>query len=303
MSPLLALLQAAAQHATESPAAEVAQGAAGHGSVAAAGPAEILMHHVVDQQWGNLLVGPLNLGLTKHLVFFLVTATLVLLIMRWVRASYLQGGLPTGPAALAEALIVYVRDEIAEKNIGHGEGRRFTPLLLSFFFFILVTALFGLVPIPTSSNGHWAIAGITSTANLSVTMGLAFVSFMAQQWAGIRKHGLVHHFVALVPPGLPVWLVPIMIPVELLSMFTKPFALLVRLFANMLAGHMVTTTLLMLIPLMAAVATFFGVFMIPVSLALALFIQLLEILVAFIQAYIFTLLTAIFIGSYANPAH
>ena len=94
-----------------------------------------------------------------------------------------------------------------------------------------------------------------------------------------------------------------MIPVELIGMFTKPFALMIRLFANMLAGHMVVTTLLLLIPLMAAISTAFGVLMIPISLALALFIMILEVLVAFIQAYIFTLLTAIFIGMYAHPAH
>ena len=132
---------------------------------------------------------------------------------------------------------------------------------------------------------------------------MAAVSFVAQQWGGISKHGVVHHFAGLVPPGLPAWLLPIMIPVEILSMFTKPFALMVRLFANMLAGHMVITALLLLIPMMAQVSTFLGVAMIPVSLGLALFIMILEVLVAFIQAYIFTLLTAIFIGMYAHPAH
>ena len=94
-----------------------------------------------------------------------------------------------------------------------------------------------------------------------------------------------------------------MIPVELIGMFTKPFALMIRLFANMLAGHMVVTTLLLLIPLMAAISTTFGILMIPISLGLGLFIMMLEVLVAFIQAYIFTLLTAIFIGMYAHPAH
>jgi F-type H+-transporting ATPase subunit a len=107
----------------------------------------------------------------------------------------------------------------------------------------------------------------------------------------------------IVPPGLPAWLLPIMIPVEILSMFTKPFALMVRLFANMMAGHMVITALILLIPLAAQVSQFLGVAMIPISLGLALFIMILEVLVAFIQAYIFTLLTAIFIGMYVHPAH
>src|SRR5439155_3369122 len=116
--------------------------------------------------------------------------------------------------------------------------RVYTPLLCSFFFFILIAALIGLMPFSA-----------TSTGNVSVTLGLAIVSFAAMQYAGISKYGLVGHFKNLVPPGLPVWLLPIMVPVEILSMFTKPFALMVRLFANMLAGHMVITALLMLIPL------------------------------------------------------
>jgi F-type H+-transporting ATPase subunit a len=121
--------------------------------------------------------------------------------------------------------------------------------------------------------------------------------------AGISKHGVAGHFGHLVPHGMPAFLLPIMIPVEILSMFTKPFALMVRLFANMLAGHMVITALLLLIPLLASITTAFGVAVIPVSIGLALFIMILEVLVAFIQAYIFTLLTAIFIGMYAHPAH
>ena len=102
---------------------------------------------------------------------------------------------------------------------------------------------------------------------------------------------------------MPLLLLPIMIPVEILGMFTKPFALTVRLFANMLAGHMVITTLLLLIPLMGQLSFFAGAAMTPISIVLAVFIMLLEVLVAFIQAYIFTLLTAIFIGMYAHPAH
>jgi F-type H+-transporting ATPase subunit a len=188
--------------------------------------------------------------------------------------------------------VVFIRDDIAEKNIGHADGRRFTPLLCSFFFFILVAALMGLLPFSA-----------TPTGNIAVTMALATVSFLAQQWAGISKYGVAHHLVAIVPPGLPPWLLPIMIPVEILSMFTKPFALMIRLFANMLAGHMVITALLLLIPLMSAISTAFGIMIIPVSLGLSLFIMLLELLVALIQAYIFTLLTAIFIGMYAHPSH
>ena len=280
----------------EPAAGEHASAADPHGEPGAAehgGPAEVLMHHVLD--------GPAFGFWSKHLLFFGIAAFAVILLAYLARRSYRQR-IPSGVGALVETFVVFIRDEIAEKNIGH-DGRKFVPLLCSFFFFILVAALLGLVPFPQYSEGHWSFSGTTSTGNLAVTMALATVSFFAQQYAGISRNGLVGHFRHLVPPGMPVFLLPIMIPVELLGMFTKPFALMVRLFANMLAGHMVITALLMLIPLMSAVSVVFGVMIIPISLGLSLFIMLLELLVALIQAYIFTLLTAIFIGMYAHPAH
>jgi F-type H+-transporting ATPase subunit a len=265
--------------------------AAGHESEEEEGPAAILMHHVTDRPLGyDFVVGPLHLGPTRHLVFVVLASVVVLIIVRLAIRSYREG-IPTGLGAAVETLVVYVRDEIAEKNIGH-DGAKYTPLLLSFFFFILIAALMGLLPFSS-----------TATGNISVTMGLAVVAFVATQYAGISKYGLVHHFTNMIPPGLPKWLLPIIIPVEILGMLSKPFALMIRLFANMLAGHVVITTLLLLIPLMSAIGLVFGLPMIPVSLILALFIMTLEILVAFIQAYVFTLLTSIFIGMSAHPAH
>ena len=244
--------------------------------------AAVLFHEVLDRPF---------LGLpSRHLVFFVLAAFMVLAVARLALRGY-RDGIPRGLAAVVEGLVVFIRDEVALKVIGE-EGRRFTPLLLSFFFFILIAALLGLLPFAAVSTG-----------NLAVTMALATVSFAAQQGAGIAKYGLVGHFRNLVPPGLPVWLVPIMLPVEVLGMFTKPFALMVRLFANMLAGHLVVTTLLLLIPLLASMKPILGWAVAPVSLGLALFIMVLEVLVAFIQAYIFTLLTAIFIGVYVHPQH
>ena len=273
------LLASAAEHPEA--AGHAADTAAGHGE--GHGAAEILMHHVLDQPF-------LGFG-SKHLIFFLLAAAFVVIVAQLARRTYKAGGVPTGVGAAVELLVLFIRDELAEKNIGH-DGRKFTPLLCSFFFFILVAALLGLMPFSA-----------TSTGNLAVTLALATISFGAQQYAGISKYGIGGHFHNMVPPGLPAWLLPIMIPVEILGMFSKPFALMIRLFANMLAGHMVITTLLLLIPLMAKVSTFMGVAMMPVSIGLSLFIMLLEVLVAFIQAYIFTLLTSIFIGMYAHPAH
>ena len=282
-------------HATaESAASSAAPPAEGHAAAADGGhgetPGDILMHHVVDQANYRPLGLPIAFP-TKHLFFLITVMALVFGISRLAIGSY-KNGAPSGLGSAVESLVVYVRDEIAEKNIGHGDGAKYTPLLLSFFFFILVAALFGLMPFSA-----------TSTGNISVTFALAFISFLAQQYAGLSKYGVVGHFKNLVPHGLPAPLLVVMIPIEVLGMFTKPFALMVRLFANMLAGHMMITALLMLVPVMAQTSLGFGVAMIPVSLGMALFIMCLEVLVAFIQAYVFTLFSAIFIGMYAHPSH
>jgi F-type H+-transporting ATPase subunit a len=270
----------------EHPAAEAAGHAAAEGAEHGESPADIIFHHVMD---GPYLFGVFK---SKHLLFLFLVALLVILMAQLAVRSYRGGHVPKGLGAAVESLVLFIRDEVAEPNIGHGDGRKFTPLLCSFFFFILLAALVGLLPFSA-----------TTTGNISVTLALATVSFAAQQWAGISKYGLVGHFHNLVPPGMPWLLLPIMIPVEILGMFTKPFALTVRLFANMLAGHMVITTLLLLISLMGQQHWLAGAAMTPISIVLAVFIMLLELLVSFIQAYIFTLLTAIFIGMYAHPAH
>ena len=286
------------EHAQAAPTGHGDGAPAAHGEQAEGsgheGPAEILMHHVLDRPLpvGHFDYNGLHFEPTRHLLFLVIAAALVLLVVRLAIRSYREGGVPTGLGAAVEGLVLFIRDDIAEQNIGHEDGRKFVPLLCSFFFFILIAALFGLIPFSA-----------TSTGNISVTMGLAVISFAAMQYAGISKYGVVHHFTGMIPPGLPVWLVPIMIPVEIVGLFTKPMALMIRLFANMLAGHMVITVLLMLIPIMAGINFAFGAVTIPISLGLALFVMLLEVLVAFIQAYIFTLLSAIFIGMFAHPAH
>jgi F-type H+-transporting ATPase subunit a len=168
-------------------------------------------------------------------------------------------------------------------NIGH-EGARYVPYLLSTFFFILFCNLLGMVPF-----------GATATGNISVTAGLAIMAFLMVQFSGVRQYGLVSHFKNLVPHGVPAWLIPIMIPVEIIGMLAKPFALCIRLFANMMGGHVVILSLLGLIFIIGSW------FVIPISVGFALFINLLELLVAFIQAYIFTMLTSLFIGMSVHP--
>jgi F-type H+-transporting ATPase subunit a len=185
---------------------------------------------------------------------------------------------PRGLYNFFEMLVQFVRNEIALKNIGEKDGDRFVPYLVTAFFFILFVNMFGLIPYAA-----------TATGNLAVTLALAVFTFIITQYAAIRAMGLgawLKHLTG----GVAVWLWPIMIPVEILGLFTKPFALTVRLFANMLAGHIVILSLLGLIYALNSQWVAFG------SVPMALGIFLLELFVAFVQAYIFTMLSSLFIG-------
>ncbi len=213
--------------------------------------------------------------LSKHMLFMLFAVALVLLMVLPVRNKAGKPGV-RGWANVIEALVVFVRDEMVLPNTGE-EGRKYMPYFLTVFFFILLMNLLGMLP--------W---GSSATGNLSVTAGLAFCSFILIQWAGIREHGFVGYFKGLIPHGVPWPVLIILAPVELLGLITKPFALCVRLFANMMAGHAVLTA-------------FLGLIIVPVlaipCVAVAVAISMMEIFVAFLQAYIFTLLTAIFTGT------
>ncbi len=171
---------------------------------------------------GNSFV---DLTPTKHLFFMWVAALLLVVVLLASRPRKGQM-VPKGFGTMVEILVLFVRDEIAKKNIGE-QYRRYTPYLLTAFFFILIMNLIGLVP----------YSG-TATGNISVTAGLALLTFILTQYAGIRSAGL-GGYLAHLTGGVPVPLWPIMIPVEILGLFTKPFALAIRLFANMLAGHIV----------------------------------------------------------------
>jgi F-type H+-transporting ATPase subunit a len=184
-----------------------------------------------------------------------------------------------------ELLIIYIRDEIVVPNIGD-RGKAMLPIFLTIFFFILFCNILGLVPYTA-----------TATSNISVTAGLAILAFFIIQIAGIMKNGFFGYFKGLIPHNIPMWLLPIIIPVEFLGLLTKPFALCIRLFANMTAGHVVILSLLGLI------FVFKTVLVSPISIGFSLFIYLLEILVALLQAYIFTTLTALFTGMAIHQEH
>jgi F-type H+-transporting ATPase subunit a len=230
-----------------------------------------------------LHVGPWELPITKHVVMMWIAGLLVFLLLR-AAVRRANEPVPHGLRNALETLIVFIRDEVARKSIPHG-SERFTGYLLTTFFFILSMNLLGLVPFMA-----------TPTGNISVTAALAIMAFLVIQVGGIREYGPIKHFGNLVPPGLPAWLAPLMFVLELLSMFIKPFALCIRLFANMMAGHVVILAFISLIFIL-------GIFAAPVAVGFAVFVYFLEILVAFIQAYIFTMLTAQFIGMSVHPAH
>ncbi|MCF8431602.1 MAG: F0F1 ATP synthase subunit A, partial [Melioribacteraceae bacterium] len=227
----------------------------------------------------------LDISITKHVIFMWIAVALLVVIFKLVSNGYKKSIIPKGLTNLVEVLVVFVRDEIARPTIGKG-FEKFLPYLLTVFFFILTCNFLGLLPY-----------GATATSNIAVTATLAVISFLFIQVGGMMQNGVFGYFKGLLPHGLPAWLLPIMLVVELLGLFTKPFALAIRLFANMTAGHIVILALLGLIFILQTYVV------VPVSVAFALFIYLLEILVSLIQAYIFTMLSSLFIGMAVHQEH
>ncbi|HYT04314.1 MAG TPA: F0F1 ATP synthase subunit A [Gemmatimonadales bacterium] len=231
----------------------------------------------------------INVSPTKHVVFMALAALLVFLTIRiagrQIERRQRQGKGPAGFGAAIEALVLFVRNDVAIANIGHGGGEKFAPYILTLFFFILYCNLFGLLP--------W---GATATGNLAVTGALALTAFVTIEVSGFRALGPKGYLrtIVFVPPGMTgigaVLMALIMTPIEIIGKIVKPFALTLRLFANMTAGHFVILALLGLIFIFSSWAVAAG------SVAFVVFMMLLELLVAFLQAYIFALLTSVFIG-------
>lgn len=258
--------------------------------------ADWIMHHVLDSKYldfepfftihlPEIHMFGMDLSITKHLVFIWIAVAILIIVFNLVAKSYKKSFLPKGLANTMEVFIVFVRDEIAKPTIGKGYDK-FLPYLLTVFFFILVCNFLGLIPY-----------GSTATSNISVTASLAAISFIVIQAGGIIKNGPIGYFKGLIPSGVPGWLLPVMFVVEFLGLLTKPFALAVRLFANLTAGHIVIMALLGLIFILQTYLVA------PISVAFALFIYLLEILVSLIQAYIFTMLSSLFIGMAVHQDH
>jgi F-type H+-transporting ATPase subunit a len=219
----------------------------------------------------------IDLSITKHVFFLLLAAFLLIVMAVYASRKIRRSPVPSGFANLIEILVVFVRDEMVLPTMGPA-GYKYVPFILTTFLYILIMNLLGLMPF-----------GASATGNISVTAGLAIIAFIMIQVAAIRAQGF-SHYLAHFTAGVAWWLWPIMIPIEILGIFTKGFALCMRLFANMSGGHIVMLSLLGFIFL--ARSLFFA----PIPIVFVLAINFLEILVAFIQAYVFAMLTAMFMG-------
>ncbi|MEO7083768.1 MAG: F0F1 ATP synthase subunit A [Gemmatimonadaceae bacterium] len=280
------------------------------------GPADIIMPHITDSktidfpcwkglgEWAceakfavhNVTVGghTFDLGLTKHIFFMMFAAVLLVAMLTMTARAHTKStaaiGRPKGFATSLEVVILYLRNEIYMPVLGGHGGSAYVPFCLTLFFFILFCNLLGLVPY-----------GSTATGNVAVTATLAIITFVMIEIAGMRALGMGYIGTIVYWPHdmsfpMKAGLTLIMTPIELVGKFTKPFALTIRLFANMLAGHVIILALIGLIFM-------FGFYLAPVAIAMALFIMLIEILVAFIQAFIFSLLAAVFIGQIRAAHH
>ncbi len=243
-------------------------------------------HHLSDARAWPLLPGvtiPLPKGLTLHTLMLAVCILLLVLVFGVLYRK--EEGAPRGRLTnLLEVLVLFVRNQISIPFLGPEDGRRMAPLFCSFFFFILTLNLMGLMPF---------FAGATS--NFSVTAGLALMSLCFMVFGALMRNGVAGFWRALAPPGVPFVLQLFLAPLEFIGLFIRSFALAIRLFANVLSGHIVILALLGLV-------VTFGFWALPAVL-LAAALMLMEIGVAFLQAYIFTLLSAIFIGQMYHPQH
>jgi len=216
----------------------------------------------------------IDISLTKNVVNLFLGVVVMLALFMGISRKY-ENGVPRGKASFIEPLVVFVRDDIALQNIGKKNYMRFTPYLLTLFFFIWINNILGLFP-----------GGANLTGNIAFTMSLAALTLIIVN-VNAKKEYWIHIFWM---PGVPVWVRLMLAPIELVGVLTKPFALMIRLFANMTAGHIVILSLLSLTFIFKSLA------IAPAAVALTLFIYIIKVLVAFLQAYIFALLTALFIG-------
>ncbi len=241
-------------------------------------------------------VRPLDLSITKTVLALLINSTLLVLIIlgtaRWYKKRTARTAAPGGFVGLMEMAIMMIHDDLIKSCVGK-DYKRYAPYLLTAFFFILVNNLMGLIPIfPGGAN---------VTGNIAITFLLALATFLMTNLFGSREY-----WKEVFWPEVPTWLkcpVPMMPLIEFVGLFTKPFALMIRLFANMMAGHAVILSLTCLVFVTASMGAAINGTMTVVSVIFCIFMNMLELLVAFIQAYVFTMLSAVFIGLSRVESH
>lgn len=249
---------------------------------------KVVDHHYVDfyflgklhlPQFPPVQIGGLTIdfSVTKSLFMMILSSVILTLVLLRAVSINTKNKVPKGVGNFVEVIIVFIRDEVVIPNMGK-EGLKMLPFFLTVFFFILFANFIGLVPFMAQP-----------TKNINVTTGLALITFFTTQAMGMKKYGVLGYFKGLVPHGVPVFVLPIMIVVEFIGLFTKPFALLMRLFANITAGSIIVLSLIGLIFIMSWAGAI-------IAVPFALFIYCLEIFVALLQAYIFTMLSTIFIN-------
>ena len=289
-----------------------------------------IIHHVSNSDISHPIIhlptiSGIDFSVTKHvlmlwLVSFLVGVAVIVPVRRFLSGDR---SVPTGWMNALEITIQFIRDSIVKPNVGPKWVMTWTPLVLTFFFFILFANGIGMIPIfdvlgafnrfilniPASDSHNFINGilhgGVTATGNFNVTAGLATITFFSIIIAGTMAHGFINHWKNLAPPGLPWPVYIILIPIEVMGLFVKPFALTMRLAANMTGGHIALLALLSLMPIFGemfhSTVAGFGVAFVSVPIAVA--ISALEIIVVLVQAYVFTLLTAVFVGMAINVHH
>jgi F-type H+-transporting ATPase subunit a len=315
---LFALQEHVQEHAPE----------AAHGAAEKFDAGKTIIEHVSNSGIDHPLIhlpkiAGIDFSVTKHVLMLWLVSGFVFIVLSWTVRRYVKQGrqVPTGFANAIEYLVELIRDGIVLPNVGKKWVNTWAPLLLTFFVFILCANAVGLIPVFEvlgvldhfvlhTADGSFAKqvmhGGTTATANFNVTAALATITFGAIIVAGSMAHGFVMHWKNLVPGGVSKFVYPILIPIEIMGMFVRPFALTMRLAANMTGGHIAILAILSFVflftELFGRAVAGIGVGL-AVSVPLAVGISGLEILVVLIQAYVFTLLTAVFIGMAIHVHH
>ncbi len=289
---------------------------------------EVIIEHVSNSPLDHPIIElptllGINFSVTKHVLMLWIVAALLFVVITWSTRKYLKQDrpVPSGFMNALEAVVQFIRDSIVLPNVGERFLNTWTPLVLTFFFFIVTANAFGLIPLFevvgavdrfVLHTDHESIinrvlhGGATATGNYNVTAGLATITFLAIIVAGTKAHGFLKHWKNLAPSGLawPVYF--ILIPIEVMGMLVKPFALTMRLAANMTGGHIAIMAILSFVfifgEMFQSALVGIGVGLL-VSVPLAVGISALEIIIVLVQAYVFTLLTAVFIGMAINVHH